>query len=130
VRPDGVAGLLLCPCDESEHAPGLPSVDPQAADLLAEKLLEYAPGLAEIALQNSWACLRTFAPDRLPVIDWDPEISGLFHVSALGGFGMTTSLAVGELAATRIRGGNVDWIGAEAFSARREALSTLAAEGV
>jgi D-arginine dehydrogenase len=107
VRPEG-AGLLLCPCDESEHAPGIPEVDSAAEDLLVEKLLKHAPGLANISLRRNWACLRTFAPDRLPVIGWDPEIDGLFHVSGLGGFGVTTSLAVGDIASTLIlwrRGG-------------------------
>ena len=124
VRPEG-AGLLLCPCDETERPPEMPEVDPEAEDLLVDKLLKYAPGLANITLRRSWACLRTFAPDRLPIIGWDPDIHGLFHVSGLGGFGMSTSLAVGDIASTLIRGGVVDWIDAGAFSARREALSSF-----
>lgn len=124
VRPEG-AGLLLCPCDETEHPPGIPEVDPEAEDILADKLLKHAPGLAEISIRRSWACLRTFAPDRLPVIGWDPEINGLFHVSGLGGFGVTTSLAIGDIASALICDGVVDWIEAGAFSARREALSSL-----
>ena len=124
VRPEG-AGLLLCPCDETEHPPGIPEVDPEAEDLLVDKLLQHAPGLANITLRRSWACLRTFAPDRLPIIGWDPDIDGLFHVSGLGGFGMTTSLAVGDIASTLICGGAVDWIEAGSFSARREALSSF-----
>jgi D-arginine dehydrogenase len=124
VRPEG-AGLLLCPCDETEHPPGIPEVDPEAEDLLVDKLLKYAPGLANITLRRSWACLRTFAPDRLPIIGWDPDIDGLFHISGLGGFGMSTSLAVGDIASTLIRGGVVDWIDAGAFSARREALNSF-----
>ena len=118
VRPEG-AGLLLCPCDETEHPPGMPAVDPEAEALLADKLLKHAPGLADISLRRSWACLRTFAPDRLPVIGWDPEIDGLFHVSGLGGFGVTTSLAIGDVASTLICGGVVDWIEVGSFSARR-----------
>lgn len=124
VRPEG-AGLLLCPCDETEHPPGVPEVDPEAEDLLADKLLQYAPGLAQITLRRSWACLRTFAPDRLPIIGWDPDIEGLFHVSGLGGFGMTTSLAVGNIASTLICGGVVDWIDVGSFSAGREALRSF-----
>lgn len=119
VRPEG-AGLLLCPCDETEHAPGIPPVDPAAADLLADKLLSHAPGLADVALRRCWACLRTFAPDRRPIIGWDPDISGLFHVSGLGGFGVTTSLAVGDLASAQIRGIAVNWIDADCFSVKRE----------
>jgi D-arginine dehydrogenase len=124
VRPEGT-GLLLCPCDETERPPEIPEVDPEAEDLLVDKLLKYAPGLANITLRRSWACLRTFAPDRLPIIGWDPDIDGLFHVSGLGGFGMSTSLAVGNIASTLIRGGVVDWIDAGAFSARREALNSF-----
>ncbi len=121
LRPEG-NGLLLCPCDESEHPPGEPAIDPAAQDLLVEKLLKHAPGLAGVSLRRSWACLRTFAPDRLPVIGWDPQIRGLFHVSGLGGFGMTTSLAVGNIASTLIRGNVLDWIDVAAFSPGRDAL--------
>ena len=124
VRPEG-AGLLLCPCDETEHPPGIPEVDPEADNLLVDKLLKHAPGLADISLRRSWACLRTFAPDRLPIIGWDPDIDGLFHVSGLGGFGMTTSLAVGDIASTLICGGVVDWIEAGSFSARRDVLRSI-----
>lgn len=125
VRPEG-AGLLLCPCDETEHPPATPAVDPAAEDLLVDKLLKHAPGLADVTLRNSWACLRTFAPDRLPVIGWDPEIGGLFHVSALGGFGVSTSLAIGEIASALICGGKPDWIEVDPFSAGREALGLVA----
>lgn len=121
LRPEG-AGLLLCPCDETEYPPGEPAVDPAAQDLLVEKLLQHAPGLADISLRRNWACLRTFAPDRLPVIGWDAQVRGLFHVSGLGGFGMTASLAIGDIAATMICGGVPDWIEAAAFSAGRERL--------
>jgi D-arginine dehydrogenase len=124
VRPEG-AGLLLCPCDETEHPPSIPEVDPEADNLLVDKLLKHAPGLADISLRRSWACLRTFAPDRLPIIGWDPDIDGLFHVSGLGGFGMTTSLAVGDIASTLICGGVVDWIEAGSFSARRDVLRSI-----
>ena len=102
-------GMLLCPCDETSYPPGIPPVDFAATELLAEKLLQYAPSLAEVQIRRSWACIRSFAPDRRPLIGADPEIRGLFHVSGLGGFGMTTCLAVGELAADRILGRPTTW---------------------
>ena len=108
-RPES-GGLLLSPCDETEVEPGEPSIDPAAAMLLAEKLAADAPGLADVTIRRSWACLRTFAADRRPVIGSDPDLPGLFHVSGLGGFGITTSAAVGELAATLLTGGRPDWI--------------------
>jgi D-arginine dehydrogenase len=108
-RPEG-DGLLFSPCDETPAAPGEAITDPAAAELLAEKLTRHAPGFADLPLKRGWACLRTFAPDRKPVIGPDPDLAGLFHVSALGGFGMTTSAAVGELAAALIAGKRADWI--------------------
>lgn len=108
-RPEG-EGLLCSPCDEVPVEPGPVATDPAAAELLAEKLMRHAPGLADLPIKRSWACLRTFAPDRKPVIGPDPDRPGLFHVSGLGGFGMTTSAAVGELAAALIAGKRADWI--------------------
>jgi D-arginine dehydrogenase len=103
-------GLLLSPCDQTPSAPCLPSTDPAAAELLADKLARYAPGLGNLAIRRSWACLRTFAPDRRPYIGADPDLPGLFHVSGLGGFGMMTSAGVGDLAAALLAGRAPDWI--------------------
>jgi D-arginine dehydrogenase len=117
-RPES-GGLLFSPCDETELEPGEPPIDPAAATLLAEKLADAAPTLADVTIRRSWACLRTFAADRRPLIGPDPDLPGLFHVSALGGFGMTTSAAVGELAATLLMGGRPNWIDASAVAPAR-----------
>ncbi len=117
-RPEG-EGVLISPCDETLTAPIAPDVDPAAIDLLAEKVAAHAPGLQDLELRRAWACLRTFAPDRRPVIGADPDLPGLFHVSGLGGFGMSCSAAVGELAAATIADQPVDWIDAGCVSAGR-----------
>ncbi len=108
-RPEG-DGLLFSPCDEAEMPPGDPPTDPGAAELLASKLERHAPPFSDLPLRRGWACLRTFAPDRRPLIGWDPALPGLFHVSGLGGFGMGASAAIGELAATLLQGRTPDWI--------------------
>lgn len=110
-RPEG-AGLLLSPCDESEQPAGEPPLDPAAADLLATKLIAGFPSLGDLGVRSSWACLRTFAADRRPVIGPDPAIGGLFHVSALGGFGVGASWAVGEIAAALVTGRPVPFVDA------------------
>jgi D-arginine dehydrogenase len=117
-RPEG-DGLLLSPCDETAMAPGLPPTDPAAAEMLADKLSRAAPAWADLAIRRSWACLRTFASDRRPLIGPDPEIPGLFHVSGLGGFGMTCSGGIGELAAELLAGLSVDWIDTAAVAPAR-----------
>ena len=108
-RPEG-DGLLFSPCDETAMPAGDPPTDPAAADLLAEKLARHAPSFTDLPIRRSWACLRTFAPDRRPIIGPDAHLPGLFHVSGLGGFGMGASAAVGELAAALIAGQRPEWI--------------------
>jgi len=105
-RPEG-SGLLFSACDESSMEACLPPVDPEVSHLLAKKLSRHAPGMWDRSVQRAWACLRTFAQDRRPIIGPDPRIDGLFHVSGLGGFGMTCSAAVGEVAAQMLTGQDV-----------------------
>ena len=125
-RPEG-DGLLLSPCDETAMAPGSPPTDPAAAELLAEKLARHAPSWSDLAIRRAWACLRTFAPDRRPLIGPDPQIAGLFHVSGLGGFGMLCSAAVGELAADLLAGRSVDWIDTAPVAPARPFATTMGA---
>ena len=117
-RPEG-DGLLFSPCDETVMPPGDPPTDPAALDLLAEKLGRSAPSFTDLPVRRSWACLRTFAPDRHPLLGPDPDLPGLFHVSGLGGFGAGTSAAIGELAALVLAGRSPDWIDAARVAPRR-----------
>lgn len=82
-------------------------------------LARAGPPVADLPIRRSWACLLTFARDRRPLIGPDPEIPGLFHVSALGGFGVTCSAAIGELAAELLQGHRVDWIDTSAIAPAR-----------
>ena len=103
-RPES-AGLLLSPCDETPAKPALPVVDPGIQDLLADKLAASFPALLEVPIVRSWAGLRTFAPDRMFTIGWDPQVEGFYWVAGLGGHGVTTSPAVGRLAAAELAAG-------------------------
>ena len=103
-RPES-AGLLLSPCDETPSGPGIPSVDESMQDLLASKLSDSFPQLLDIPIARSWAGLRTFAPDKKFVIGWDPRVEGFYWVAGLGGHGVTTSPAVGALAAGELLSG-------------------------
>jgi D-arginine dehydrogenase len=47
---------------------------------------------------RSWAGLRSFAPDRLPVYGFDPGVPGFFWCAGQGGFGIQTSPAAAKLA--------------------------------
>jgi D-arginine dehydrogenase len=101
VRPEG-SGLLLSACDEEATAPGQCATQPEALEALAEKLARAAPELASLGVARAWACQRTFAPSRRPIIDWDADVPGVFWVAGLGGHGATSSAAIGAEAAAAI----------------------------
>src|SRR5258706_6371259 len=106
-RPEG-EGLLLCGCDQSVMAPGDPPVDESVKEMLAEKIDRFMPALNGVSISRGWAGLRTLTPDGRFVIGWDPQVDNFFWVAGLGGHGMTTSAAVGELAAKLFLAGPTD----------------------
>ena len=65
---------------------------------------QLAPGLGLATLRRAWACLRTFAPDRVPVIGPDPRVGGLYWLAAFGGSGMSVGVGAGELLAALVAG--------------------------
>lgn len=115
-RPEG-EGLLLCACDQQELAPGDPPVDETIKELLAEKIERFMPALSGVSIGKGWAGFRTLTPDGRFVIGWDGALENFFWVAGLGGHGMTTSAAVGRLAADLLLGGRVKKL--PAFSPER-----------
>ncbi len=101
VRPEGT-GYLLSGCDETAVEAHDARVSPDAIDRLADKLSQVAPSLLNLGIARSWACLRTFAEDKRPVIAWDPQRTWLLWVAGLGGHGATSSAAIGEAAAAKL----------------------------
>jgi D-arginine dehydrogenase len=55
-------------------------------------------------LERSWAGLRTFAPDRLPVYGFDSRVRAFFWCAGQGGFGIQTAPAAARLAAALLLG--------------------------
>lgn len=51
-------------------------------------------------VERSWAGLRSFAPDRVPVYGFDARVPGFFWCAGQGGFGIQTSPAAAKLAAS------------------------------
>jgi D-arginine dehydrogenase len=77
----------------------------------------------------TWAGLRTFAPDRLPVVGYDePAFPGFFWYVGQGGIGIQTSPAHSALAAKLILGRALDPVEAEiAASFRADRFMSAAA---
>jgi D-arginine dehydrogenase len=55
-------------------------------------------------VERSWAGLRSFAPDRLPVYGFDADAPGFFWCAGQGGFGIQTSPAAAKMAAALLLG--------------------------
>ncbi len=53
---------------------------------------------------RTWAGLRTFAPDGLPVVGFDPRSDGFLWLGGLGGYGIQTAPALGRIAAALASG--------------------------
>ncbi len=97
VRPYG-QDLLVSPCDETPSPPT--DAQPETCDIaLAVARLKQATGYEPQTIKHRWAGLRSFAPDRLPVIGWDLRAPRLFWLAGLGGYGVQTAPAAGQLAA-------------------------------
>jgi D-arginine dehydrogenase len=101
-KPDATR-LLISPAEEEPHPPG----DVYADDLMVATGIERIESALDIEVSrvgHSWAGLRTFAPDRNPVIGFDPRIPGLFWCAGQGGYGIQSAHASAQLAAALARG--------------------------
>ena len=100
LKPEGVQ-LLASPCDETPSPPCDPTPDDLGVALAAERI-ERATTLEIRAIRRHWAGLRSFVPDRGPVIGMDPERAGFFWLAGQGGFGIMTSSGAARAAASLI----------------------------
>lgn len=88
------AGLMMAtPGDEIESPPC--DAQPDEIDIAAAiDRLQAATTLRITRITRKWAGLRTFAPDRAPVIGPDPENEKFFWAAGQGGYGMQTAPAI------------------------------------
>ena len=113
VRPEA-GGWLCSPCDETpERSPSPDSrgpVSPQMLGLVHEKIRRFFPSLSQLDVRGGWSGLRTFAPDRRPLMGPDPDLDGLWWAAGLGGYGVSCSPAIGESMAAWLTGKEVAWL--------------------
>lgn len=122
-KPEG-GRLLASPADETPCEPA--DVQPEELDVAyAAHYVEEATTLSVRRVFKSWAGMRSFSADRLPVIGPAKDEPGFFWLAGQGGYGILTSPALGSLAATLLTGSPVpeplarEGIGAETFSPAR-----------
>ena len=98
-KPESGGRLWLSPHDETP----VDACDaaPEELDVaIAIDRFEGVVGWRVAAVERSWAGLRSFAPDRLPVYGFDPAVPGFFWCAGQGGFGIQTAPAGAAVAAS------------------------------
>jgi D-arginine dehydrogenase len=96
-KPDA-GRLLLSPADETPVEPG--DAQPDELDIaIAVDRLEAVTTMRVRHINRKWAGLRSFTPDRSPLVGYDADQPGFFWFAALGGYGIQTAPALSLLAA-------------------------------
>lgn len=101
-RPES-GGLLISPADETPSEP----VDATADELDVAIAIERVNAALTVELRSvstTWAGLRTFSPDRVPVAGWDTGQPGLVWLAGQGGYGIQLAPALAELTAALVLG--------------------------
>ncbi|MFX0540239.1 NAD(P)/FAD-dependent oxidoreductase [Roseovarius sp. S4756] len=101
-KPEG-GKLMVSPADEDPVEPH----DAWPDDMvLAEGLDRYerAVTVPVTRIERSWAGLRTFAPDRTPVVGYATDCDGFFWLAGQGGYGVQTAPALSQVTAAVIGG--------------------------
>ena len=99
--------LFISPADEDP----IPAQDAYVDDMvLAEGLYRFEQDnhFPVTRVERSWAGLRSFAPDRSPVVGFDPQAEGFFWLAGQGGYGIQTAPALSKLAAQLVSGVQLD----------------------
>lgn len=127
VRPINGA-WMASPCDEipdqvpwGPESTGTPS--PQQWSLLQEKIQRYFPSIPALDVTHGWTGLRTYTPDRKPLLGADPELPGLWWAAGLGGSGLSGCWGVGEALSNWISGNETPWLDADGLNPGRKQLS-------
>jgi D-arginine dehydrogenase len=98
-KPEAGGKVWLSPHDETLCLPG--DAAPEELDVaLAIDRFQQVVDWEIIRVEHKWAGLRSFAPDRLPVIGRDSGIPDFFWFAGQGGFGIQTAPAAAILASS------------------------------
>lgn len=111
-KPDA-GKLLVSPADETPDAPG--DVQPDEWDVaVAAHRLQERLDIDVRRIDAQWAGLRTFAPDRTPVVGFDADSPDFFWFAGQGGYGFQLAPALAAAGAAMLagqppEGDDIDW---------------------
>ena len=98
-KPDTGGRLWLSPHDETA-TPACDAAPDEIDVAMAIDRLQQVVDWDIRRVERKWAGLRSFAPDRLPVIGRDSAHDAFFWFAGQGGFGIQTAPAAAQLAAS------------------------------
>lgn len=102
-KPDTGGRVWLSPHDETPCPPG--DAAPEELDIaLAIDRFQQVVDWKIVRVEHKWAGLRSFSPDRLPIIGRDAAVPEFFWFAGQGGFGIQTAPAAAHLAASLLKG--------------------------
>lgn len=98
------AGTVLgSPADETPSPPT--DAQPEELDIaLTVDRLEKATTFEIRRILRTWAGLRSFVIDGVPVAGYDPDVEGFFWLAGQGGYGIETSVGLSRTAASLVTG--------------------------
>ncbi|HSL51540.1 MAG TPA: FAD-binding oxidoreductase [Candidatus Deferrimicrobiaceae bacterium] len=91
--------ILMSPGDIGETTEYEARVDWSVLEQAVEKAVRRIPALERAQVRHAWAGLRPLTPDGRAILDWAPEVEGLFLAVGFCGHGFQHSPAVGETVA-------------------------------
>ncbi|MBT6119676.1 MAG: FAD-binding oxidoreductase, partial [Rhodospirillaceae bacterium] len=95
--------LLASPADETPMA--AQDAQPDEMDIaICIDRIQQATTLRVRRIEHSWAGLRSFVVDRMPVVGFDDEAEGFFWLAGQGGAGIQTSPGLSDAAAALLLG--------------------------
>ena len=101
LKPDA-GNLLVSLADETPSAPC--DAQPEEIDIAyAVHNMQQAFDIDVQRVEHSWAGLRTFAPDRVPIFGYDQHVPHFFWAVGHGGHGIQIAPAAARLCAALIR---------------------------
>jgi D-arginine dehydrogenase len=97
--------ILASPADETDSAPC--DSQPEELDIaLTIDRIENATNFKIKKIDHKWAGLRSFFPDRTPVVGEDPIRSGFYWLAGQGGYGIQTAPGISKIIECLITGHN------------------------
>nr|WP_296765856.1 FAD-binding oxidoreductase [Rhodococcus sp. (in: high G+C Gram-positive bacteria)] len=101
LKPEGHQ-LLCSPADETPTPPS--DARPDELEIArAFDAIHETTYLTTRHVRSSWAGLRSFVPDRTPVVGFDPTVDGFFWCAGQGGYGIQTCAALARVGAALVR---------------------------